>query len=88
LRPRTCPGPDITRLCCGYLLCDSISGGLNLADNTFLQLLYFLKQVGIVMSPLYDNSYYPALRKDYPFNKFFLRGLRVFVIFNFFSLIF
>eukprot|EP01127_Copromyxa_protea_P010894 TRINITY_DN2702_c0_g1_i1.p1 TRINITY_DN2702_c0_g1~~TRINITY_DN2702_c0_g1_i1.p1 ORF type:complete len:1285 (-),score=241.81 TRINITY_DN2702_c0_g1_i1:35-3889(-) len=77
LRPRTSPGPDHTRICAAYLLCNSISGGLDLLDNPFLQLLYYLKQIGVVMSPLHDNYYYPHLRKDYPFNKFFLRGLKV-----------
>eukprot|EP01126_Amoeba_proteus_P044933 TRINITY_DN5013_c0_g1_i5.p1 TRINITY_DN5013_c0_g1~~TRINITY_DN5013_c0_g1_i5.p1 ORF type:complete len:607 (+),score=125.32 TRINITY_DN5013_c0_g1_i5:278-2098(+) len=76
-RIQTTPGADLTRLCCGYLLCDTITGGADLIDHPVLQNLYYLAQIGVVVSPLYEASLNPLLKKSKYFNQLFLRGLKV-----------
>lgn len=49
-----------------FLVAESINHGINLRQSPVLQYLYYLKQVGLAMSPLSNNS----LFLDYQHNPF------------------
>jgi len=58
-----------------YLVADSIIDGNDLDKFPLLQYLYYLKQIGVVMSPLAANSYNASYAEN-AFPKFFTRGLK------------
>ncbi|PQQ00352.1 AMP deaminase isoform X2 [Prunus yedoensis var. nudiflora] len=67
---------DIDHLAAGFLLCHNISHGINLRKTPVLQYLYYLAQVGLLMSPLSNNSLFLDYHRN-PFPMFFQRGLNV-----------
>ena len=62
---------SVQRSCCHH-----INHGVNLRKSPVLQYLFYLKQVGIAMSPLSNNRLFLSYDKN-PFKKYFNRGLDV-----------
>merc|ERR1712032_1287739 len=58
------------------MLAQSINHGITLKKYPVLQYLFYLKQIGISMSPLSNNLLFLEYDKN-PFNIFFQRGLNV-----------
>ncbi|XP_021833063.1 AMP deaminase-like isoform X2 [Prunus avium] len=75
-RPHCGEAGDIDHLAAGFLLCHNISHGINLRKTPVLQYLYYLGQVGLLMSPLSNNSLFLDYHRN-PFPMFFQRGLNV-----------
>ncbi|XP_034211275.1 AMP deaminase-like isoform X3 [Prunus dulcis] len=75
-RPHCGEAGDIDHLAAGFLLCHNISHGINLRKTPVLQYLYYLAQVGLLMSPLSNNSLFLDYHRN-PFPMFFQRGLNV-----------
>ncbi|CAL8994421.1 unnamed protein product [Prunus brigantina] len=76
-RPHCGEAGDIDHLAAGFLLCHNISHGINLRKTPVLQYLYYLaQQVGLLMSPLSNNSLFLDYHRN-PFPMFFQRGLNV-----------
>ena len=48
---------QVEHLICGYLLADHINHGIQLRNSASLQYLYYLKQIGLAISPLSNNKY-------------------------------
>jgi len=59
-----------------FILAQSINHGIRLRENTVLQYLYYIAQVGISVSPLSNNVLFKKLAKS-PFYDFHMRGLNV-----------
>ncbi|ESL07750.1 adenosine monophosphate deaminase [Trypanosoma rangeli SC58] len=59
-----------------YLLCDSVMNGVILDQQPVLQYLYGIQRIGMVMSPLSNNSLGLPYMQN-PFHVFFRRGLNV-----------
>lgn len=75
-RPHCGEAGDTLHLASTFLVAESINHGINLQDNTPLQYLYFLEQIGLSVSPLSNNNLFVKLRHN-PFFKFFKRGMKV-----------
>ncbi|PRQ41288.1 putative AMP deaminase [Rosa chinensis] len=75
-RPHCGEAGDVEHLAAGFLVCHNISHGINLRYSPVLQYLYYLGQVGLLMSPLSNNSLFLDYKKN-PFPVFFQRGLNV-----------
>ncbi|CAL2231593.1 unnamed protein product [Prunus armeniaca] len=75
-RPHCGEAGDTDHLAAGFLLCHNISHGINLRKTPVLQYLYYLAQVGLLMSPLSNNSLFLDYHRN-PFPMFFQRGLNV-----------
>lgn len=75
-RPHGGEAGDVEHLAACYLLARSINHGLVLQHNPVLQYLYYLRQIGISMSPLSNNLLFVEYKKN-PFPRFFARGLNV-----------
>ncbi|KAH0991516.1 hypothetical protein GBA52_002999 [Prunus armeniaca] len=76
-RPHCGEAGDTDHLAAGFLLCHNISHGINLRKTPVLQYLYYLaQQVGLLMSPLSNNSLFLDYHRN-PFPMFFQRGLNV-----------
>ncbi|KAM7464557.1 hypothetical protein LguiA_032678 [Lonicera macranthoides] len=75
-RPHCGEAGDIDHLAAGFLLCHNISHGINLRKSPVLQYLYYLAQIGLMMSPLSNNSLFLDYHRN-PFPMFFQRGLNV-----------
>ncbi|KAL5553976.1 hypothetical protein UlMin_041377 [Ulmus minor] len=75
-RPHCGEAGDVDHLAAGFLLCHNISHGINLRKTPVLQYLYYLAQVGLMMSPLSNNSLFLDYHRN-PFPMFFQRGLNV-----------
>ena len=56
-RPHCGESGNIDHLATGFLLADGINHGIRLDHSPVLQYLYYLKQVGIAMSPLSNNKF-------------------------------
>ncbi|KAK6589728.1 hypothetical protein RS030_1149 [Cryptosporidium xiaoi] len=75
-RPHCGEAGKISHLATMYLLADSINHGILLKKTPVLQYLYYLKQIGIAVSPVSNNALFLELMKN-PFPKFFSVGLNV-----------
>ncbi|KAF7459364.1 AMP deaminase [Cryptosporidium felis] len=75
-RPHCGEAGKISHLATMYLLADSINHGILLKKSPVLQYLYYLKQIGIAVSPVSNNALFLELTKN-PFPKFFGVGLNV-----------
>lgn len=63
-------------LAVAFLTAHSINHGIELRKNPVLQYLYYLRQVGMSLSPLSNNKLFLEYAKN-PFRKFFQRGMNV-----------
>jgi AMP deaminase len=76
LRPHAGEAEDTDHLTSTFLTSHSISHGILLRKVPVLQYLFYLKQIGIAMSPLSNNALFLAYERN-PFPDFFKRGLNV-----------
>jgi AMP deaminase len=76
LRPHCGEAGDPEHLIAAFLTSHSISHGILLRKVPFIQLLYYLDQIGIAMSPLSNNALFLSYDKN-PFYSYFKRGLNV-----------
>ncbi|CDK24620.1 unnamed protein product [Kuraishia capsulata CBS 1993] len=76
LRPHSGEAGDPEHLIAAYLTSEGISHGILLRKVPFIQYLYYLKQIGIAMSPLSNNALFLTYDKN-PFPDYFRRGLNV-----------
>eukprot|EP00667_Euglena_gracilis_P000403 EG_transcript_403 len=76
IRPTCGEMGDLTHLISAYLLADSINHGIRMANSPVLQYLFYMKQIGIVSSPLANNGLFLQYAEN-PFPLFLKRGLRV-----------
>jgi AMP deaminase len=76
LRPHCGESGDAWHLASAFLLADGISHGSNLVSLPSLQVLYYLAQIGISISPTAENALFVPYEKN-PFPQFFKRGLNV-----------
>ncbi|SOV81238.1 AMP deaminase, putative [Plasmodium sp. gorilla clade G3] len=67
---------NISHLACMFLLADRINHGINLRKSPVLLYLYYLKQIGLAISPLSNNALFLHIDKN-PFKRFFKIGLNV-----------
>jgi len=75
-RPHSGEAGSFEHLMGTYLLADSINHGIRLPKAPVLQYLYYLKQIGLAVSPLSNNKLFKKY-KDNPFPKFFAIGMNV-----------
>ena len=75
-RPHAGEAGDHDHVAAAFLLAQSINHGLTLKKTPVLQYLYYLKQIGLSMSPLSNNLLFIEYDRN-PFNIFFQRGLNV-----------
>ena len=76
LRPHCGEAGDPDHLASAFLTSHSISHGILLRKVPALQYLFYLKQIGIAMSPLSNNSLFLTYERN-PFPDFFKVGLNV-----------
>ena len=76
LRPHCGEAGDPDHLASAFLTSHSISHGILLRKVPALQYLFYLKQIGIAMSPLSNNSLFLTYERN-PFPDFFKAGLNV-----------
>ncbi|KAG7088063.1 AMP deaminase [Marasmius oreades] len=76
LRPHSGEAGDTDHLTSAYLTSHSISHGILLRKVPALQYLFYLKQIGIAMSPLSNNALFLAYERN-PLPEFFKTGLNV-----------
>ncbi|KNG78345.1 AMP deaminase [Plasmodium falciparum IGH-CR14] len=67
---------NMSHLACMFLLADRINHGINLRKSPVLLYLYYLKQIGLALSPLSNNALFLHIDKN-PFKRFFKIGLNV-----------
>eukprot|EP01084_Bolivina_argentea_P263821 446683_1 len=67
---------DIDHLCTSFLIADSINHGITLRKSPGLQYLYYIKQIGLAMSPLSNNKLFLDIKKN-PFPRYFAIGMNV-----------
>ncbi|CAD2099231.1 AMP deaminase, putative [Plasmodium vinckei] len=67
---------NISHLASMFLLADRINHGIALRKSPVLLYLYYLKQIGLAMSPLSNNALFLSIEKN-PFKRFFKIGLNV-----------
>ena len=75
-RPHAGEAGAVSHLGSAFLLCHHINHGVNLRKNPTLQYLYYLKQIGVAMSPLSNNRLFLSYDQN-PFPTYFQRGLNV-----------
>jgi len=75
-RPHAGEAGSSEHLMAAYLLADGINHGIKLEKAPVLQYLYYLKQIGIAMSPLSNNKLFVKYKSN-PLPKFLARGLNV-----------
>merc|ERR1711879_445397 len=75
-RPHCGEAGDAEHLAGSFLLATSINHGINLRKAPVLQYLYYLRQIGLAMSPLSNNALFLNYSRN-PFPQFFARGLNV-----------
>jgi AMP deaminase len=75
-RPHSGEAGSIDHLASAYLTSHSINHGIELQNSPVLQYLFYLKQIGLSMSPLSNNKLFLKFLNN-PFLKFFERGLNV-----------
>ncbi|KAK4056829.1 AMP deaminase [Microbotryomycetes sp. JL221] len=76
LRPHAGEAGDTDHLTSAFLTSHSISHGILLRKVPALQYLYYLKQIGIAMSPLSNNALFLTYERN-PLPNFFRAGLNV-----------
>ncbi|CAO3677841.1 unnamed protein product [Umbelopsis ramanniana] len=76
LRPHAGEAGDSANLTAAFLTSQSISHGILLRKVPALQYLYYLKQIGLAMSPLSNNALFLTYERN-PLPQFFQRGLNV-----------
>ncbi|KAJ3553293.1 hypothetical protein NM688_g3692 [Phlebia brevispora] len=76
LRPHCGEAGDTDHLTSAYLLSHSISHGILLRKVPALQYLFYLKQIGLAMSPLSNNALFLTYERN-PLPEFFKIGLNV-----------
>ncbi|ORX35953.1 hypothetical protein BD324DRAFT_512747 [Kockovaella imperatae] len=76
LRPHCGEAGDTDHLSSAFLTAHSISHGILLRKVPALQYLYYLKQIGLAMSPLSNNALFLTYERN-PFKDFFRAGLNV-----------
>ncbi|KAI0322399.1 AMP deaminase [Amylostereum chailletii] len=76
LRPHSGEAGDTDHLTSAFLVSHSISHGILLRKVPALQYLYYLKQIGIAMSPLSNNALFLTYERN-PLPDFFKTGLNV-----------
>ena len=76
LRPHSGEAGDTDHLTAAFLTSHSIAHGILLRKVPALQYLYYLKQIGLAMSPLSNNALFLNYERN-PFPHFFQRGLNV-----------
>lgn len=76
LRPHAGEAGDSANLTSAFLTSQSISHGILLRKVPALQYLYYLKQIGLAMSPLSNNALFLTYERN-PLPQFFQRGLNV-----------
>eukprot|EP00484_Ammonia_sp_Unknown_P028508 CAMPEP_0197033308 /NCGR_PEP_ID=MMETSP1384-20130603/11747_1 /TAXON_ID=29189 /ORGANISM="Ammonia sp." /LENGTH=971 /DNA_ID=CAMNT_0042463099 /DNA_START=24 /DNA_END=2939 /DNA_ORIENTATION=+ len=75
-RPHSGEAGDADHVAAAFLLAQSINHGLTLKRAPVLQYLYYLKQIGLSMSPLSNNLLFVEYDRN-PLQLFFQRGLNV-----------
>ncbi|KAI4836477.1 AMP deaminase [Plasmodium brasilianum] len=75
-RPHCGETGNISHLATMFLLADRINHGINLRKSPVLLYLYYLKQIGLALSPLSNNALFLQIEKS-PFKRFFKIGLNV-----------
>jgi AMP deaminase len=75
-RPHCGEAGDPEHLASAYLLAHSISHGILLRKVPALQYLFYLKQIGLAMSPLSNNALFLTYERN-PLPDFFQTGLNV-----------
>lgn len=75
-RPHCGEAGDPEHLASAYLLAHSISHGILLRKVPALQYLFYLKQIGLAMSPLSNNALFLTYERN-PLPDFFKTGLNV-----------
>ncbi|KAJ9123270.1 hypothetical protein QFC22_001468 [Naganishia vaughanmartiniae] len=75
-RPHCGEAGDPDHLSSAYLTAHSISHGILLRKVPALQYLFYLKQIGLAMSPLSNNALFLTYERN-PFKDFFRTGLNV-----------
>jgi len=75
-RPHCGEAGDPEHLVAAYLLAEKINHGIVLRKIPGLQLLYYLSQIGMAMSPLSNNKLFLDYHRN-PFVKYFHQGLNV-----------
>ncbi|CRG95019.1 AMP deaminase, putative [Plasmodium gallinaceum] len=75
-RPHCGETGNISHLATMFLLADKINHGINLRKSPVLLYLYYLKQIGLAISPLSNNALFLQIEKN-PFKNFFKIGLNV-----------
>lgn len=75
-RPHCGEAGDDDHLVSAYLLAHQINHGIRLKFIPALQFLYYLKQIGISMSPLSNNKLFLEYNKS-PFPSFFYQGMNI-----------
>lgn len=75
-RPHCGEVGNISHLAAMFLLADGINHGINLRKSPVLMYLYYLKQIGLAVSPLSNNALFLQIEKN-PFKTFFKVGLNV-----------
>ncbi|KAG9290943.1 hypothetical protein G9A89_011093 [Geosiphon pyriformis] len=76
LRPHAGEAGDTDHLTSAFLTSQSISHGILLRKVPALQYLYYLKQIGIAMSPLSNNALFLNYERN-PLKSFFQKGLNI-----------
>lgn len=75
-RPHGGEAGDLDHLASNFLLANSSNHGIKLYNSVVLQYLFYLKQIGLSVSPLSNNILFVKYEEN-PFLKFFKRGLNV-----------
>ena len=75
-RPHCGEAGDTDHLTSAFLTSHSISHGILLRKVPALQYLFYLKQIGIAMSPLSNNALFLTYERN-PLPEFFKTGLNV-----------
>lgn len=75
-RPHSGEAGDTDHLTSAFLTSHSISHGILLRKVPALQYLFYLKQIGIAMSPLSNNALFLTYERN-PLPEFFKTGLNV-----------
>lgn len=76
LRPHCGEAGDTDHLTSAFLLAHSISHGILLRKVPALQYLFYLRQIGLAMSPLSNNALFLTYERN-PLPDFFKVGLNV-----------
>jgi len=75
-RPHAGEAGDVEHLAVTFLCAHGINHGINLVKTPVLQYLYYIKQIGISMSPLSNNLLFLDYDKS-PFRQFFQCGMNI-----------